>query len=95
MTPPNKTSGQRLLYRVGLWICALVPAALVTAAIQGSNADLRSGVTLAIFTLSWIASYFVAHWAMFERSAELRRKYPVSSKELRRRQKEFYDNLPR
>jgi len=32
---------------------------------------------------------------MFERTAELRKKYPTSSKELRRKTKEFYDSLPR
>lgn len=94
MAGPKKTQPLRPLYRVGLWVCALGSATLVTGAMEGFTPHLRPGVVLSIFLLAWVASYFVGHWIMLERPAELRKKYPVSSKELRRRDKEFYDNLP-
>ena len=94
MTAPKKRGPQRPLYRVGLWVCALAPATLVTIAIQSMKPSLRLGAVLSIFLVAWFASHLVGHWAMFERPAELRKKLPISSKELRRREKEFYDNLP-
>jgi len=42
----------------------------------------------AIFTVAWT-------WVFFEWPAELKKKLPISSEELRRRKKEFYDSLPR
>ena len=93
--PPNKIGRQRSLYIVGLWICALAPATLVTITVQSFKSDLRSGAVILVFVVSWVGSSFAGHWAMFERTAELRKKYPTSSKELRRKTKEFYDSLPR
>jgi hypothetical protein len=61
---------------------------------RGLQYQLRPGVILSIFLGSWVASYFVGDWMMFERPAELRKKFSTSSKELRRREKESYDNLP-
>jgi hypothetical protein len=84
----------RSLYRVGLWVCALASATLVTVAVESSTPHFGPGAVLSIFLAAWVASYFVGHWVMVERPAELRKKYPLSSKELRRRDKEFYDNLP-
>jgi hypothetical protein len=95
MAAPKKTGPLRPLYRAGLWVCALAPATLVTIAIEGFDPRLGPGIVLSVFLVSWVASYFVADWIMFERSDELRKKYPISSKELRRKNKEFYDNLPR
>jgi len=36
-----------------------------------------------------------ARWVFFQRRAELNKKIPVSSKELRKRKKEFFDSLER
>jgi hypothetical protein len=47
------------------------------------------------FFLLWILFSFVWRWVFFERSAELDKKIPVSSKELRKRKKEFFDSLER
>jgi len=48
---------------------------------------------LIVFFLLWFLFSFVWRWVFFERGPELDRKIPVSSKELRRRNKEFFDDL--
>ncbi len=40
-----------------------------------------------------IGFYFVGKWVFIDRPAELKRKYPISSGEHRRREKEFFDSL--
>jgi hypothetical protein len=50
---------------------------------------------LLIFIGFCFAFYFVWNWFLYERPAELRKKLPTSSKELRKREKEFFDSLPR
>jgi hypothetical protein len=48
---------------------------------------------LPILVLLWIGFYFTGRWVAVDRPAELNKKIPVSSKELRRRTKAFYDWL--
>lgn len=93
MAAPNKNGRPTLLFRIGLWVSAMVPATLVT--ISGESFHLSPRAVLAVFMVSWVASYFALDWAMLERAAELKKKYPISSKELRRRTKEFYDSVHR
>jgi DMSO reductase anchor subunit len=50
---------------------------------------------LVVFVASLYASALVMEWIFFTRPAELKKKLPVNSKELRRKTKEFYDSLPR
>jgi hypothetical protein len=57
--------------------------------------NLRPSAVFFIFVGAYVASYLVWNWTFFERPAELKKKMPISSKELQRRTKEFYDNLPR
>jgi hypothetical protein len=61
---------------------------------EGFNPHAAPGIVLSVFLITWVASCFVGHWIMLERPDELRKKYPISSKELRRKNREFYDNLP-
>jgi hypothetical protein len=46
-----------------------------------------------IFVALWIGFYFTGIWVAADRPDELNRKFPITSKELRRRKKEFYDWL--
>ena len=46
-----------------------------------------------IFICLFIGFYCAGFWALVDRQAELDRKFPISSKELRRRKKELYDWL--
>jgi len=48
---------------------------------------------LLIIVGSFLAFYIAWHWVFVERPAELDRKIPISSQELRRRKKQFYDSL--
>jgi len=50
-------------------------------------------LTLFIFAGLWIGFYFAGIWAAADRPAELDKKFPTSSKELRKRKKTFYDWL--
>ncbi|HXM21751.1 MAG TPA: hypothetical protein VN948_10855 [Terriglobales bacterium] len=52
---------------------------------------LHLAATLLVFIGLWIGFYFTGTWTIIDRPAELDRKFPISSKELRRRKKEFYD----
>jgi D-alanyl-lipoteichoic acid acyltransferase DltB (MBOAT superfamily) len=81
---------------VGQWlgICmATVYATLVVVMVRGLWHGLHVAVTLLLFVGLWIGFYFAGVWASTERRAELDMKFPTSSKELRRRKKEFYDWL--
>ncbi len=46
-----------------------------------------------IFIALWIGFYLTGMWVVAERSPELDKKILISSKELRRRKKEFYEWL--
>ena len=50
-------------------------------------------LTSLVFIGLWIGFYFAGVWALNERPAELAKKFPIASNELRRRKKEFYDWL--
>jgi hypothetical protein len=54
---------------------------------------LPTALTLSLFIVLWMGFYVAGVWAFTERRAELDSKFPISSKELRRRKKEFYDWL--
>jgi hypothetical protein len=61
--------------------------------VRGLWHGLHIALTLLLFVGLWIGFYFAGVWASTERRAELERKFPISSKELRRRKKEFFDWL--
>ena len=84
--------GKRNIGRSYGVLMATIYATLVTGIIYGLW-RLPIGWTLFVFVALWIGFYFTGVWAAVDRPAELNRKLPVSSKELRRRKKEFYDWL--
>ena len=49
--------------------------------------------TAILLSILGVGLYFVGVWAAVDRPAELDKKIPVNSKELRRRRKQFYDWL--
>jgi ATP/ADP translocase len=89
------TPHKSVLFRVGVGITALAPATFLTILIDKLRPNLRPSAVFLIFVGAYVASYFVWGWIFFERAAELQKKIPISSKELQRRTKEFYKNLPR
>ena len=95
MTEMKKAGWIDSIQRVGAWICALPSATMVTFVIRDFNPLLGAGAVFLIFSGAYFACYLVWYWILFVRPTELSKKLPISSDELRRQRKEFYDNLPR
>ena len=72
---------------------ATVYATLISGAVYGFWPGLHIALRLLIFLALWIGFYFTGIWTAIDRPAELDRKFPISSKELRTRKKAFYDWL--
>jgi hypothetical protein len=49
----------------------------------------------AVFVAFWSALFLFLEWLFITRPEEVKKNVPITSKEWRRRQKRFYDNLPR
>jgi hypothetical protein len=73
-------------------LLATIYAGLITAAVH-TWTGLHTAPTLLVFAGLWIGFYFAGIWAATDRPAELDKRFPISSKELRRRKKTFYDWL--
>jgi len=86
-------TGKPRVQRVGVWLYALGSAVLTVVAIEPIYPAIRPRSLLIVFFLLWFLFSFVWRWVFFERGPELHRKIPVSSKELRQRKKEFFDDL--
>ena len=70
---------------------ATIYATLITGIVYGFW--VTAHLALLIFAVLWIGFYFTGIWTIVDRPAELSRKFPVSSKELHKRKKAFYDWL--
>jgi hypothetical protein len=81
--------------RIAAWLYGLSSAALATLAIREFLPSLGIRPFALIFFGLWIVSVFAWRWIFFDRPRELDRKMPISSRELRKRKKEFFDRLPR
>ena len=81
-----------LAKRVAAWLCALAFAVLALVAF---HPNVRPIFLLVIFVAMWVLFRIVWGWVFFQRRAELDKKIPVSSKELRKRKKKFFDSLQR
>jgi len=88
-------TGKPRVQRVGAWLYALGSAVLTVVAFGGLYPDFRPRFLLIAFLVLWILFSFGWRWVFFERGPELDKKIPVSSKELRRRKKEYFDDLQR
>jgi hypothetical protein len=86
-------AGKPRVQRVGAWLYALGSAALTIAVFGGLYPAFRPRSLLIVFLVLWILFSFVWRWVFFERGPELNKKIPVTSRELRRREKEYFDDL--
>jgi len=75
--------------RVGAAMQAMLYAAVVTTIIWRFNLTLRFGALFLTFAVFSVAFYFLWTWIFVERPAELAKKLPISSKELRRKHENF------
>ena len=94
MTKPLKTGWRDHLRPFGVSMYAIASAVLTIIAIWPLNV-VQWHLLLLMFIGLCIAYYFVWNWVFYERPAELEKKLPITSKELRRRKKEFYDSPPK
>jgi hypothetical protein len=78
---------------VGICLIALPFPVFLTLAIAVRHPS--RALALVVFVASLCASGLVMEWLFFTRPEELKKKLPISSKELRRKTKDFYDSLPR
>jgi hypothetical protein len=88
-------AGKLRVQRLGIWLYALASAVLIIVAFGGLYPDFRPRSLLLVFVVLFILFSWVWRWVFFERGPELKKKIPVSSKELRRKKKEFFDDLQR
>jgi hypothetical protein len=72
---------------------ATIYATLIIGTVYELSGGLHIILALLIFVVLWIGFYLAGVWAAVERPAELNRKFPISSKEVRRRRKAFRDWL--
>ena len=87
----GKKSAGRLL-----GVCFVVTfGVLITAKIYGLWPGMHLALTVLIFIGLGVGFYLTGIWVVVDRPAELNKKFPISSKEHRRRKKEFYDWLKR
>lgn len=72
---------------------AIVGVGLVAAALQGFLRTLNFALAVLIVVGLGVGFYVAGVWATTDRRDELDRKFPISSNELRKRGKSFYDWL--
>jgi hypothetical protein len=81
-----------LVQRLGSWLYALASAVLALVAF---HPNVRPIFLLVIFVAMWLLFRIAWGWIFFQRRAELDKKILVTSRELRKRKKEFFDSLER
>jgi hypothetical protein len=72
---------------------ALIYGSLIATGVWDLWSRIGVWPSVIILVLLGVGLYRVGVWISVDRPAELNRKIPISSKELRRRTKEFYDWL--
>jgi hypothetical protein len=85
--------GKRTSGRLFGILLALVYVSLVVSAFCGLWARVGVWATTILLVVLGIGFYCAGVWAAVDRPAELDKKIPVSSRELGRRNKNFYDWL--
>jgi hypothetical protein len=78
------------------WLYGILLAtfyATLTTGIVYKVRHLHLTLVIVIFICLWIGFYFTGVWIVVDRPAELEKKFPISSREHRRRKKEFFDSL--
>jgi hypothetical protein len=74
-------------------LLATVYASLIVISARHLWPELHIALSCLVFVFLWIGFYLAGVWTLVDRPAELNRKLPISSQELRRRRKAFYDWL--
>jgi len=89
---PDGLKTRPLVQRVGNWVMGIGFAMLLTG-IWVAKPHVHPVLIAVVFILLALVLTEFFRWSAFDRPAELHRKFPISSKELRRRTREFFDSL--
>jgi preprotein translocase subunit SecY len=65
------------------------------AAVHQLSPTFGFAVVFLIFVVLTVTFYVLWMWVFFEHPAEIAKKLPISSIELRRKKKKFFDTLPK
>jgi hypothetical protein len=101
MTKPEKRHWQSFVLSVGTAIQTTAIAAGVALIIRRYwlsrllSRTIGFGILFLIFLGLAVAFYAVWMWVFFEHPAEIAERGPISSQELRRKRKRFFDSLPK
>jgi hypothetical protein len=81
--------------RIGCGVMSGTLAIGVTVLFGAKLVHPSPAILLIFFAASWGLIYLLWEWAFITRPRQVRKNVPITSKEWRRRLKQFYDNLPR
>lgn len=101
LTGPKRPSWQSSMLSLGTLVMMAAIAAGIALIIwrafiwQRLSPAVGFGVLFLIFVVLTFALYVVWMWVFFVHPPEIAKKLPTSGKELRRKQKQFFDNLPK
>jgi hypothetical protein len=83
------------IQRIGNGIISAMLAIGVTTLFGAKSGRPSLAAILVFFVAAWGLFYMLWGWVFVTRPREVKKNVPITSKEWRRRQKQFYDNLPR
>jgi ammonia channel protein AmtB len=81
--------------RIGCGIFSGMFAIGLTAMFGAKMARPSLTAVVVFFAASWGLIYLLWEWVFITRPQQVRKNVPITSKEWKRRQKGFYDSLPR
>jgi|SRR5581483_10688220 len=90
--PSPQYGWQRAIYAAGIGLFVALTGSCAVAVYWWMSTGHHVGTAAVIFLCSTVASILPWKW-YFDRPGELRKRLPVTSKELRQAKKDFYDDL--
>ena len=75
----------------GVWLASMY--AFITTFFAYVSFGLNAALSLLLFLVLWVAIYVTGLWIFIYRPAELKKKYPITGRELRKRREEFLASL--
>jgi hypothetical protein len=85
----------RAVHKMGIAIIAVPVAWFLAFLPELFVPSIRPGMKFITFGISYAVGCYFWKWLLFDRSSEMQRKLPISSREHRENRKRFYDELPR
>jgi hypothetical protein len=92
--PVKKTVSHKGIVRIGSAILGAMFGFLPVVILTRSESPVRPGIALLAYCGVSLAVYFASVWLLIDHREKIESE-PLDSKELRRRRKEFFSNLPK